>query len=133
MSYSLYIGRMYKPELTDIKDNSNVWQVESEFQKQLKDWGLFDKLLTKISGKYYVGVEFYEDFAFHGRYKDQYYKDYWNPEIRNPGTHLGWDFILRKDRLEEIMNNYVHENRKPWFKESIINNFIDGVTVVIRN
>lgn len=131
MSYSLYLFRIYKPQKSEIR-NHDAFEVDSETRKTLIDLGLSD-MMVKIAGRRYIGIEKDPDCdGYHRRYMQQYYNDYWNPDTRNQSIRLGWDYILTKDRLIDIMEKYVEPHLQKVFKESIIDRHTDGKTIAIR-
>lgn len=131
MGYSLYLYRIYRPQKSEIK-NHEAFEVDSETKKALIDLGLKD-MMVKIAGRRYIGIDRDVDCGgYHRRYMQQYYNDYWNPEVRNQSIRLGWDYILSKERLTEIMEKYVHPHLQKFFKERIIDRHTDGKTIAIR-
>lgn len=129
MGYSLYIFRIYKPDKSEVR-SYDAFEVDSETRKALIDLGLKDKMI-KIAGRYYIGIEKDEDSGYYRRYLQQYYNDYYNPETRNQSIRLGWDYILSKERLNELMVKYVHPHMQRFFKENIIDRHEDGKTIAI--
>lgn len=141
MGYTTVLYRMYRPLQKDINHvyvdrglEKSVHCLDSETKKALIDMGL-KNLIIKRAGKSYIGIEKVDpNSEYPGRFNDEFYDDYWNTEIRNRSVRFGWDIILTKERAEEFCKKYV--GPYPWnkvnYKRCIIDHFIDGETIIIR-